>query len=81
LSKTLATEPTVVGDASVVKQFLSAKKTARFPKDPVGRHIARLIQLHPNISSKLGSRDLVKMDKAEKLQVLAEINKTLGIAT
>jgi hypothetical protein len=74
-------EPTLIGDESVVDRFLkSPKRKSAFPGDPLAAHIARLLNLHPNIAVKFRGADLAAMDEATKKSLLEDIHSVLGIA-
>ena len=49
------------------------------PKDDLGKHIARLLALHPDIVLDFRSSDLNLMDDSTKRDLIGDINKVLGI--
>ena len=51
----------------------------RFPGDPVGKHIARLMELHPDIAIRFRAVDLAQMNDQTKQQLLDDLNDLLQI--
>ena len=49
------------------------------PKDDLGRQIAVMLALHPDVASTIGTIDLTRMDEAAKRLVLTSIQNQLGI--
>jgi hypothetical protein len=76
-----AGDPTpVVGPRVDSARFLrNLPEIVDMPRDLLGKHIARLLALHPAIAPAFADRRLSDMAEEAKQQLLAEINQRLGI--
>jgi hypothetical protein len=50
------------------------------PRDPLSRHILRLLALHGNVLKRFGDINLTAMSPAAKRSLLSQINRVLGIS-
>lgn len=85
--KTSKTRPLDVGDPSVVAGGSRTPKAMRrrtrpigdMPSDELGKHIARLLALHPDIGVRFRRHKLSDLSVAAKQAMLEDIHAALGI--
>ena len=69
----------VIGSRDAVDEILSTPPDAEFPSDELGKHLVRLLRLHPDLDVKFRRDDIGAMDRETKLSLLRDIEAVLGI--